>query len=339
MGFGHRVYKNYDPRAKIIKQIADEVFEVTGRNPLLDIALELEKIALDDEYFVERKLYPNVDFYSGSSTRRSGCPVEMFPVMFAIPRTAGWLAQWLEMLEDPEQKIARPRQVYIGAGERDYVPIGERRGSPVAARGRGTCRACPGGDGPRHVLSWTRYGRPKRVLDRDQAVVDLAHLLLAVALEQRQVELLLLLEMRLDEKVEGVELLLELGAVGRVGLPRASPPGGGSTCGRRPSARSPTGGRGSCRPRGRRSPPPPPRAGSARGATKPRMRSTTACRSSTDELGQLAGGEPDVVDVLPEANVLLAERLCLRGIQPPSGSLIVARRRSRIRSNPYTSPR
>jgi citrate synthase len=126
MGFGHRVYKNYDPRAKIIKETADAVFEVTGRNPLLDIALELEKIALEDEYFVSRKLYPNVDFYSGLIYQALGLPAAMFPVLFAIPRTAGWLAQWLEGIVDPEQKIARPRQLYIGAGERDYVPF-ERR--------------------------------------------------------------------------------------------------------------------------------------------------------------------------------------------------------------------
>jgi citrate synthase len=126
MGFGHRVYKNYDPRAKIIKATADSVFEVTGRNPLLDIALELEKIALEDEYFVSRKLYPNVDFYSGLIYQALGLPVAMFPVMFAIPRTAGWLAQWLELLDDPEQKIARPRQLYTGHGERDVVPIGKR---------------------------------------------------------------------------------------------------------------------------------------------------------------------------------------------------------------------
>ena len=127
MGFGHRVYKNYDPRAKIIKQTADEVFEVTGRNPLLDIALELERIALEDEYFVDRKLYPNVDFYSGIIYQALGLPVAMFPVMFAIPRTAGWLAQWLELVDDPEQKIARPRQLYLGEGERDYVPIKKRQ--------------------------------------------------------------------------------------------------------------------------------------------------------------------------------------------------------------------
>ena len=127
MGFGHRVYKNYDPRAKIIKQVADEVFEVTGRNPLLDVALELEKIALEDEYFVSRKLYPNVDFYSGIIYQALGLPVAMFPVMFAIPRTAGWLAQWLEMVDDPEQKIARPRQLFTGAGERDYMPIARRK--------------------------------------------------------------------------------------------------------------------------------------------------------------------------------------------------------------------
>jgi citrate synthase len=128
MGFGHRVYKNYDPRAKIIKQVADGVFEVTGRNPLLDIALELEHVALEDEYFVSRKLYPNVDFYSGMIYQALGLPVSMFPVMFAIPRTAGWLAQWIELLEDPEQKIARPRQVYVGPAERDYVAVGERSG-------------------------------------------------------------------------------------------------------------------------------------------------------------------------------------------------------------------
>jgi citrate synthase len=125
MGFGHRVYKNYDPRAKIIKRTADEVFEVTGRNPLLDVALELEKIALNDEYFVKRKLYPNVDFYSGLIYQSMGLPVSMFPVMFAIPRTAGWLAQWQEMLEDPEQKIARPKQIYTGPKRRDY-PVGRK---------------------------------------------------------------------------------------------------------------------------------------------------------------------------------------------------------------------
>ena len=127
MGFGHRVYKNYDPRAKIIKRMADQVFEVTGRNPLLDIALELERIALEDEYFVKRKLYPNVDFYSGLIYQAMGFPVDTFPVLFAIPRTSGWLAQWEEMLEDKEQKIARPRQVYAGPPRRDYVPL-ERRG-------------------------------------------------------------------------------------------------------------------------------------------------------------------------------------------------------------------
>jgi citrate synthase len=126
MGFGHRVYKNYDPRATIIKEVADEVFEVTGRNPLLDIALELERVALGDEYFVSRKLYPNVDFYSGMIYQALGLPLAMFPVMFAIPRTAGWLAQWIEMLEDPEQKIARPRQVYTGADKRDYTPPEDR---------------------------------------------------------------------------------------------------------------------------------------------------------------------------------------------------------------------
>ena len=126
MGFGHRVYKNYDPRATIIKKAAMDVFEVMGTNPLLDIALELEKIALEDEYFVSRKLYPNVDFYSGLIYEALGMPVEMFPVLFAIGRTSGWIAQWLEMIEDEEQKIARPRQIYTGARERDYVPVGLR---------------------------------------------------------------------------------------------------------------------------------------------------------------------------------------------------------------------
>jgi citrate synthase len=127
MGFGHRVYKNYDPRAKVIKKLADEVFEVTGRNPMLDIALELERIALEDEYFVKRKLYPNVDFYSGLIYQAMKIPVEMFPVLFAIGRTSGWLAQWEEMLTDAEQKIARPRQIYLGPGTRDYVMMGKRR--------------------------------------------------------------------------------------------------------------------------------------------------------------------------------------------------------------------
>jgi citrate synthase len=126
MGFGHRVYKSYDPRARIIKQTAYDVFEVTGKNPLIDIALELERIALEDDYFVSRKLYPNVDFYSGIIYEAMGFPVEMFPVLFAIPRTAGWLAQWEEMVLDSEQKIARPRQIYLGPSLRDYVPITER---------------------------------------------------------------------------------------------------------------------------------------------------------------------------------------------------------------------
>jgi citrate synthase len=126
MGFGHRVYKSYDPRARIIKQTADEVFAVTGRNPLLDIALELERIALEDEYFVSRKLYPNVDFYSGLIYQAMSFPVDMFPVLFAIPRTAGWLAQWDEMLRDTDQKIARPRQIYTGAMNRPYVAIEKR---------------------------------------------------------------------------------------------------------------------------------------------------------------------------------------------------------------------
>jgi citrate synthase len=119
MGFGHRVYKNYDPRARIIKRVADDVFQVTGRNRLLDIALELERIALEDEYFISRKLYPNVDFYSGIIYQAMGLPVAMFPVMFAIPRSVGWLAQWQEMITDPEQKITRPRQIFVGRSRRD----------------------------------------------------------------------------------------------------------------------------------------------------------------------------------------------------------------------------
>jgi citrate synthase len=132
MGFGHRVYKSYDPRAKIIKRIADLVFDVTGKSPLLQIALELERIALVDDYFVTRKLYPNVDFYSGLIYQAMGFPVDMFPVLFAIPRTAGWIAQWEEMLNDPDQKIARPRQLYIGSPKRDYVSREKRRQQQIA---------------------------------------------------------------------------------------------------------------------------------------------------------------------------------------------------------------
>jgi citrate synthase len=126
MGFGHRVYKNYDPRAQIIKKACEDVFEVTGKNPLLEIATELEKIALEDEYFTSRKLYPNVDFYSGLIYEAMGLPVAMFPVMFAIGRTSGWIAQWLEMVQDSEQKIARPRQIYTGDRQRDYVGLEQR---------------------------------------------------------------------------------------------------------------------------------------------------------------------------------------------------------------------
>lgn len=128
MGFGHRVYKNYDPRAKILKKMAEDVLEITGKTPLLELAMELERIALEDEYFVSRKLYPNVDFYSGIIYQAMGFPVTMFPVLFAIPRTVGWLAQWQELMEDPDQKIARPRQIYTGQDQRPYVPI-EQRGS------------------------------------------------------------------------------------------------------------------------------------------------------------------------------------------------------------------
>lgn len=126
MGFGHRVYKNYDPRATIIKNIAYEVFEVTGSSPLIDIAIELEKFATEDDFFVSRSLYPNVDFYSGIIYQAMGFPVDMFPVLFALGRAPGWLAQWLELIQDPDQRIARPRQIYLGPGERDYVPIEER---------------------------------------------------------------------------------------------------------------------------------------------------------------------------------------------------------------------
>jgi citrate synthase len=131
MGFGHRVYKNYDPRARIIKRMADEVFAVTRPSPLLPVALEVERIALQDDYFVSRKLYPNVDFYSGLIYQAIGFPVEMFPVLFAIPRTSGWLAQWQEMRADPEQKIARPRQLYLGPGPRGYLEIGKRDEPPT----------------------------------------------------------------------------------------------------------------------------------------------------------------------------------------------------------------
>ncbi len=126
MGFGHRVYKNFDPRATIIKRACDDVFSVTGRNPLLDIAIELEEIALKDDYFISRKLYPNVDFYSGLIYEALGLPTSMFPVMFAIGRTSGWIAQWLELVQDAEQKISRPRQIYTGERSRDYVPITDR---------------------------------------------------------------------------------------------------------------------------------------------------------------------------------------------------------------------
>ena len=131
MGFGHRIYKNYDPRAKIIKQVADEVFDVTGRNPLLDIALELEKIALEDDYFVSRKLYPNVDFYSGLIFRALGFPTRMFTVLFAIGRLPGWIANWMEMHEHGDNKIARPRQIYTGQAMRDFVPLDQRQGDPT----------------------------------------------------------------------------------------------------------------------------------------------------------------------------------------------------------------
>ncbi|MFP5228017.1 MAG: citrate synthase [Acidobacteriota bacterium] len=134
MGFGHRVYKNYDPRAKIIKWAAEQVFEVTGRNPKVDIAIELERIALEDDYFVKRKLYPNVDFYSGVMYQAMGFRPEFFTILFAIPRTVGWLAQWQEMISDPEQKIARPRQIYTGQRKRSFVPMAERAAVPAGGR-------------------------------------------------------------------------------------------------------------------------------------------------------------------------------------------------------------
>ena len=183
MGFGHRVYKNYDPRAKIIKKAADDVFEVTGTNPLLDIALELEKIALEDDYFVKRKLYPNVDFYSGLIYEALGMPVGMFPVLFAIPRTSGWIAQWLEMIDDKEQKIARPRQIYTGDARRattcrwataadvpvefaapsaDVTRCGTTASESPAGRrliaARAVCARRPGGRG----LADARRSRPRR---------------------------------------------------------------------------------------------------------------------------------------------------------------------------------
>jgi citrate synthase len=126
MGFGHRIYKNFDPRGRVIKKLSDEVFEMTGRNALIDIAIEVERIALQDAYFIERKLYPNVDFYTGIIYEAMGFPVDMFPVLFAIPRTSGWIAQWLEMIQDEEQKIARPRQIYLGSPPRDYAAIEHR---------------------------------------------------------------------------------------------------------------------------------------------------------------------------------------------------------------------
>ncbi|MBM3422603.1 MAG: citrate synthase [Chlorobi bacterium] len=140
MGFGHRVYKNYDPRAKIIKDIAFQVFEETGRNPLLDMALELERIALEDDYFVSRKLYPNVDFYSGLIYQAMGFPMDMFPVLFAIGRVPGWLAQWIEHVKDDEQKIARPRQIYLGEDERTFVPMEDRPKNRLDEQKSGICR-------------------------------------------------------------------------------------------------------------------------------------------------------------------------------------------------------
>ena len=177
MGFGHRVYKNYDPRARIIKKHVDEVLEATGDNPLLDIATELEKRALDDEFFTERKLYPNVDFYSGLIYEALRIPTDMFTVIFAIPRTSGWVAQWLEMIDDPEQKIARPRQIYTGERERDYVPIERARGPredhrPAGAAARSARGAAPEGALAPHVRHGSLVDR-ERFDDLDEALAEL----------------------------------------------------------------------------------------------------------------------------------------------------------------------
>ena len=133
MGFGHRVYKSYDPRARIIKHMAEQVFDVQGSSPMLEVARELERIALQDDYFVTRRLYPNIDFYSGLIYQSMGFPTSMYPVLFAIPRTAGWIAQWEELILDPEQKISRPRQLYSGAARREYVPLAQRAGARTPA--------------------------------------------------------------------------------------------------------------------------------------------------------------------------------------------------------------
>ena len=132
MGFGHRVYKNFDPRAKLVRKVADDVFQVTGKEELLDVAMELERIALSDEYFIKRKLYPNVDFYSGIIYKAIGIPTEFFTCLFALPRFAGWLAHWNEFIQDPDNKIVRPRQIYKGWRDRDYVPIEERKEKDLA---------------------------------------------------------------------------------------------------------------------------------------------------------------------------------------------------------------
>ncbi len=164
MGFGHRVYKNFDPRATIIKKACDDVFEVTGVNPLLAIAVELEKIALQDEYFVKRKLYPNVDFYSGLIYEALGMPADMFTVLFAIGRTPGWVAQWRELIDDKDQKISRPRQIYIGSDERDYVEIGSRWSSSRGVSGPrpGTPAGVSGPTGSRRARRARRPGRAGR---------------------------------------------------------------------------------------------------------------------------------------------------------------------------------
>ena len=165
MGFGHRVYKNYDPRARIIKEHVEEVFEVTGKNPKLEIAIELEKRALDDDFFTERKLYPNVDFYSGLIYEALNLPTDMFTVMFAIPRTSGWIAQWLEMVQDEETKIARPRQIYTGERERDYPAAGRPRASSWTRPWTRQRRAASGSS-VAGTASCSRSGTPARAASR-----------------------------------------------------------------------------------------------------------------------------------------------------------------------------
>ena len=205
MGFGHRVYKNYDPRARIIKKHVDEVLEATGENPLLDIAIELEKRALDDEFFTSRKLYPNVDFYSGLIYEALRIPTDMFTVIFAIPRTSGWVAQWMELNEDEEQKIARPRQIYTGERDRDYLPIAEREGpekivGPPARRPKRSAAAPEHAGVPAH--------NPARAAGRARAFHDLQAALAAL---QAQVE-----RIRAGTDLASVKMLREFEPAERV---------------------------------------------------------------------------------------------------------------------------